>query len=237
MKNNFNIHDYADPSYPHPEMCKHARGETCGYCLDMVESWLYDRRKEKARLDALPEPIVPQANEYNPPWKGDLTRGFWDCGHWYDFPAKNIKTDTRLRSHREMGGAPIFMPELWERIKEQEITSSLFPSYEGTTASPDDTKPLTLDDVKGMHDKLLAAGLLTHVKLIAAPPHLDVAFFNNTGMRLYWNKTVPRHGVTLILRTIGGVPVIGQWTGEYGQYFDAWAELPTDEPTTLKDSK
>lgn len=205
------------------------------------------------------------SSTYNPPWKGDLTRGFWDCGHWYDFPERvleaqrlqqrvkeaqdldtalketkavvnRIKPDPRLPGHRQMGGAPIFVPEVWERIKEQEIMSSLFPSYEGTTTvSAEKTKPLTLADIKGMHNKLLAAGLLTNMPVtFNPPPHLDVTFFNNTGMRLYWNKSLPRHGVTLILRTIGGVPVIGQWTGEYGQFFDAWAELPQEEPTTLK---
>ncbi len=252
---------------------------------------------------------------YNPPWKGDLTRGFWDCGHWYDFPehvleaqdldtalkqtkevVDRIKPDPRLSGHRQMGGAPVITPALMKsftakparlldylqalrhvekQVKISGVTEDLYAeladahmnfridAYDlkelevdisltmqrmllelnrrerkgmfdtGTTTAPSSKiKPLTLDDIKAVGDKLRAAGFTPHKSVFTYEPlpQLDVTFFNNTGLRLYWNKTVPRHGVTLILRTIGGVTVIGQWQGEYGQFFNAWAELPKDEP-------
>lgn len=44
-----------------------------------------------------------------------------------------------------------------------------------------------------------------------------------------WTKTVPpKLGTKLLLRTVGGVPVIGFWVGELGQYFTGWCLMPTD---------
>lgn len=47
---------------------------------------------------------------------------------------------------------------------------------------------------------------------------------------LYWRKTVPKYrGAKMLLRTIGGVAVIGIWMGELNQYFTGWCPLPADK--------
>lgn len=44
---------------------------------------------------------------------------------------------------------------------------------------------------------------------------------------IYWRTTVPdRPNHKMLLRTIGGVAIIGKWDGELGQYFTAWCPLP-----------
>jgi len=41
-----------------------------------------------------------------------------------------------------------------------------------------------------------------------------------------WNYGIPRStDAKLVLLTVGGVAVIGNWYGKYGQYFTAWAPL------------
>ena len=56
---------------------------------------------------------------------------------------------------------------------------------------------------------------LTHV---AAPPE-----------QLYWRYEVcPYRGSKVLLRTIGGVAVVGNWFGELNESFVAWCPLPTN---------
>lgn len=44
---------------------------------------------------------------------------------------------------------------------------------------------------------------------------------------LYWRKSVPPHtNRKMLLRTIGGVAIVGRWEGTVGQYFVAWCPLP-----------
>ena len=44
---------------------------------------------------------------------------------------------------------------------------------------------------------------------------------------LYWRKSVPQStGAKMLLRTIGGIAVIGHWYGVLGQHFVAWCPLP-----------
>lgn len=55
---------------------------------------------------------------------------------------------------------------------------------------------------------------------------------------VYWRKEpCPHTGAKVLLRTIGGTAVIGQWYGKLGQNFIAWCPLPTDAlwvPTTIE---
>lgn len=61
---------------------------------------------------------------------------------------------------------------------------------------------------------------MTHPDHIAAPPG-----------ELYWRYDVPRHmGAKMLLRTIGGVAVTGNWYGAYGFAFIAWCPLPANAP-------
>lgn len=51
---------------------------------------------------------------------------------------------------------------------------------------------------------------------IAAPPG-----------EVYWRYEVPKATDSkVLLLTVGGVAVTGNWTGKFGQYFIAWAPLP-----------
>lgn len=44
---------------------------------------------------------------------------------------------------------------------------------------------------------------------------------------LYWRYGKPEHpNRKMLLRTIGGVAIVGKWEGELGQYFIAWCPLP-----------
>lgn len=53
---------------------------------------------------------------------------------------------------------------------------------------------------------------------IAAPPD-----------QLYWRYEVcPYKGSKVLLRTLGGVAVVGSWYGELGQAFVAWCPLPAN---------
>lgn len=53
---------------------------------------------------------------------------------------------------------------------------------------------------------------------IAAPPG-DV----------YWrHEECPHKGKRVLLRTVGGVAIIGHWYGALGQYLTAWCPLPKD---------
>jgi hypothetical protein len=46
---------------------------------------------------------------------------------------------------------------------------------------------------------------------------------------VYWRyEKCPHPGAKVLLRTVGGVAVIGQWYGELNQYSVAWAPLPVD---------
>lgn len=55
---------------------------------------------------------------------------------------------------------------------------------------------------------------------------------------LYWRDEVCKHlGAKVLLRTIGGVCVIGNWYGQYGQAFVAWCPLPRHgKPTRIDDA-
>jgi hypothetical protein len=42
-----------------------------------------------------------------------------------------------------------------------------------------------------------------------------------------WRYEMPKNrGARMLLLTIGGVAVIGNWYGELGQYLRAWAPIP-----------
>jgi len=42
-----------------------------------------------------------------------------------------------------------------------------------------------------------------------------------------WVYAKPKHGnAKTLLLTIGGIAIVGSWTGEVGQSFLAWAPLP-----------
>ena len=44
---------------------------------------------------------------------------------------------------------------------------------------------------------------------------------------IYWRESVPPNpGRKMLLRTIGGVAVIGTWYGKLGEHFVAWSPLP-----------
>lgn len=59
---------------------------------------------------------------------------------------------------------------------------------------------------------------MRHLTYVAAQPG-----------QVYWRKEVcPHKGAKVLLRTIGGVCVTGQWYGELGQYFTAWSPMPKD---------
>jgi hypothetical protein len=46
---------------------------------------------------------------------------------------------------------------------------------------------------------------------------------------VYWRRQVcPHGGAKVLLRTIGGVCVTGNWYGAYGQFFTAWSPMPKD---------
>lgn len=59
--------------------------------------------------------------------------------------------------------------------------------------------------------------MTTYPTHIAAPPG-----------QLYWRKEVCRVSTAkVLLRTVGGTAVIGQWYGDLNQFFTAWCPLPT----------
>lgn len=59
---------------------------------------------------------------------------------------------------------------------------------------------------------------MTVLAHLAAPPG-----------EIYWRHTKPKsRGAKMLLRTIGGVAVIGCWYGELGENFTAWCPLPKD---------
>lgn len=59
---------------------------------------------------------------------------------------------------------------------------------------------------------------MTVLAHLAAPPG-----------EIYWRHTKPKgRGQKMLLRTIGGVAVIGCWYGELGENFTAWCPLPKD---------
>lgn len=60
---------------------------------------------------------------------------------------------------------------------------------------------------------------MTTLPHLAAPPG-----------EIYWRYTHPGNGARMLLRTIGGVAIIGCWYGELGQYFTAWCPLPKNAP-------
>lgn len=43
---------------------------------------------------------------------------------------------------------------------------------------------------------------------------------------VYWRYNVPNTIGTVLLLTIGRTAMKGQWSGELGQYYVAWAPLP-----------
>lgn len=46
---------------------------------------------------------------------------------------------------------------------------------------------------------------------------------------IYWRKSLPAStGTKMLLRTVGGVAVIGCWYGTLGEAFTAWCPLPKD---------
>jgi hypothetical protein len=46
---------------------------------------------------------------------------------------------------------------------------------------------------------------------------------------VYWRKEVcPHRGREVLLRTVGGICVKGQWYGKLGEAFTAWCPLPKD---------
>ena len=58
----------------------------------------------------------------------------------------------------------------------------------------------------------------THPTHISAPPG-----------ELYWRRSVPSSAsAKMLLHTIGGVAVIGNWYGVLGEYFTAWCPLPAN---------
>lgn len=60
--------------------------------------------------------------------------------------------------------------------------------------------------------------MTNHHTHIAAPPG-----------QIYWRyEPCPNAGAKVLLRTVGGVAVIGQWYGQLGQFFTAWCPLPTN---------
>ena len=66
---------------------------------------------------------------------------------------------------------------------------------------------------------------LTH---IAAPPG-----------ELYWRyEKCPHPGAKVLLLTIGGTCIVGQWQGAYGFAFVAWCPLPADgdPPPRIQDA-
>lgn len=59
---------------------------------------------------------------------------------------------------------------------------------------------------------------MNHQTHIAAPPG-----------ELYWRHEVcPNRGAKVLLRTIGGTCVVGQWYGRYAEAFTAWCPMPKD---------
>lgn len=52
---------------------------------------------------------------------------------------------------------------------------------------------------------------------------------------MYWRKEVcPHHGKKVLLRTIGGVCVEGQWYGLLNEYFTGWCPMPAgDAPSNV----
>ena len=61
---------------------------------------------------------------------------------------------------------------------------------------------------------------MTHIPHLSAPPG-DV----------HWRYTVPPLlGTKMLLRTVGGVAIIGCWYGELGEYLTAWSPLPKSRP-------
>ena len=60
---------------------------------------------------------------------------------------------------------------------------------------------------------------MTTLPHLAAPP-----------ADIYWRKSVPSStGTKMLLRTVGGVAVIGCWQGDLGQYYTAWSPMPKDQ--------
>lgn len=53
--------------------------------------------------------------------------------------------------------------------------------------------------------------------------------------QLYWrNQVCAVSTAKVLLRTVGGTAVVGQWYGDLGQYFTAWCPLPASgEPKKL----
>ena len=50
----------------------------------------------------------------------------------------------------------------------------------------------------------------------------------------YWHRSLPvLRGKKMQLLTIGGICVVGQWYGDLGQAFVAWAPLLKDEPQVI----
>jgi hypothetical protein len=46
---------------------------------------------------------------------------------------------------------------------------------------------------------------------------------------LYWRRErCPHHGAKVLLLTIGGVCIVGQWYGDPGESFVAWCPLQKD---------
>lgn len=44
---------------------------------------------------------------------------------------------------------------------------------------------------------------------------------------LFWRYSIPANANRkMLLRTIGGVAIVGKWEGELGQYFVSWCPLP-----------
>lgn len=55
---------------------------------------------------------------------------------------------------------------------------------------------------------------------IAAPPG-----------EVYWRyERCPNPGAKVLLLTVHGVCVIGQWNGELNQHYRAWCPLPKERP-------
>ena len=130
----------------------------------------------KLRIEAVTfgdgTPVKHQTGGYHPAWEGDKTKGFYDCGHWYDF----ANPSTRASGVSTAFAAPYGDP--------------------GT------------------------------VKLT----HGDMPYVSAKPGDLFWRKSVPEHrNAKMILRTVGGVAVIGTWRGTMGEYFVAWCPLPADD--------
>jgi hypothetical protein len=61
---------------------------------------------------------------------------------------------------------------------------------------------------------------MTTIPHLSAPPG-----------EIFWRYTIPPNkGTKMLLRTIGGIAVIGCWYGELGEYLTAWCPLPKDGP-------